>query len=355
LFLELLSKMTQKFFFYMDEEVLVEEKRCLSSALFEKKNDVYYLLNGKVNVTELRGLKIKNHPWEKLSQDLVKRCSEGVILNIDAREFKCPRDRVISLRSLDGVLYDANKKKYEYQESLSDGIFDFLIENGVFKMIRQRYDKLCPDTSSAVEIIRSEMITLGDLMGLMLIGRTSQTFNNESYNILFSSSFSEIVAHRRNQLIIVYSNRDRSDEFIVNLKPIIDKSQMNLESIMVQRSNLSMYYNSGRFLSRYKSNKTAVFYYGDMLFLNRPFANSRKCFFSKIWCVLPEYQSVMIPDGGVGILAYYIDVKRTINNRIFRETMMRVFNNFDLDPGGDDYEYRELKSIFDASNIRRDN
>jgi len=147
-----------KLTYYMWDVDHIYEVQASGPARFERVKDKLYLLSD-IPDYELN-MPFERHVWEVLSKPLVESAKEGVIMNIDADEYKLVRDPTVTLKVVDNVAYTATYEKI-YDVVVPDGLYDFSAQSDY--MVRERKDKLFPDSSQAVEVIRRCAVKYDDI------------------------------------------------------------------------------------------------------------------------------------------------------------------------------------------------
>jgi hypothetical protein len=125
-----------------------------------------------------RNYEITDHNYEVLSHDFItklisekeKGLIDGMILLINGFEYKCPFERVVTLK-FDGTVVKTKSGtvvKYE-MTGCEKGMYDFIInEKGYFKS-KFRYDKVDSDSDAVIDIIKNHLVVVRDLEKLIVM------------------------------------------------------------------------------------------------------------------------------------------------------------------------------------------
>jgi len=162
--------------YYMWEGVDIREVSTIAPFHAEKVGDTYYILNDVVGTVEApfyfkvsgQNLDYAFHSWQVLSNPLIDLSKEGIVLNVNMREYKVVRELTFTLKVEDGVAYDSKKlMKYELRgvnKWLPDALYDFVLSDlGIERMVRIRKDRVYPDSSQQILVTRDKALAYNDL------------------------------------------------------------------------------------------------------------------------------------------------------------------------------------------------
>jgi len=157
-------------------------------ARFERVGDKIYLLS---DIPDYQlNMPFERHSWELLSTELVDKSVEGVILNIDADEYKVVREPTVTLKVVDNQAFTANHEKICDVIS-DDGLYDFDVETNV--VVRERKDRVFPDSAQALDVIRRCVVKYDDLDKYFHMNHDRRVFKDVRINVDPLSKFMEVM------------------------------------------------------------------------------------------------------------------------------------------------------------------
>jgi len=200
----------RKNYFFSWSAFGIRECDIKSEGTFEMYDGKLYSLTGPIcdfgevlDVVTAAGnmtLPLVDHNYEALTQELVQENlkTEGLIINLNAVEYKCPNKRVVTLRRSvrDTVSYmDSNGNSYKTNGFSSSDFSDFVYDDGVFTYLRDRDDKLSADSASKVKEIVGSMVITKDLLSYAILPRVKKRIEWSSrFNIRYADNFEQKIA-----------------------------------------------------------------------------------------------------------------------------------------------------------------
>jgi len=120
----------------------------------------------------------KLHDWMPFDSNCADLVQEGLVFNINFREFKVSKIPTYTLKVIKGVASDSTNKYKLNIESTIDGCYDFAFEedisesidrtklvsvaNGVYR-IKRRLDKIYPDSHQYMQVSRAKALKFDDI------------------------------------------------------------------------------------------------------------------------------------------------------------------------------------------------
>jgi len=155
-------------FFIWDNEQLVPSEGLLPDAprLFEKIGSSLIQLSGE------RCLCDRNE-WYELNHTLLdqKECEEGIIIRMNAREYRVPYDLSATFHVKNGEIWWDGKQNLDMR--IVDGFYDFKYIKGKWVYWKPRKDKTFADSLPSVKLMITQSVTIQDLKNRLMIPDTA--------------------------------------------------------------------------------------------------------------------------------------------------------------------------------------
>lgn len=152
------------------------------SCLFERKGKKLYDLTGIFEGVEgdpqiiISGetYYVQEHPWYELNHVYLKGLTEatgidGIMLNIDGMEYKCPYKRVVTLKRKGDKMVDSSSIPYDVDIVSEMADYEYL--GGKFFFLVER-KKLYPDGRTVVEDVMHRMVVINQLLDKVTVMNT---------------------------------------------------------------------------------------------------------------------------------------------------------------------------------------
>jgi len=223
--------------------------------------------------------KIAEKKYEYLTQEALEyyKSKEGVILNINGLDYKCPNERVVTLYS-DGLhITDKQGRWRDYYEKGAKikedkkGCLDYRYDNGHYSFVRWREDKEVPDSGNAIEQIVKDMVVLSELERFLIIPKKRKESKlHMSIDVVQVNQVSDKVVEinkriKENKIALVYSRDRISSSRDVDIMQMM-KDKYSVESFTIANSNY--YYLGGMTRKKYKMRKEKKWKKGKLLISN---------------------------------------------------------------------------------------
>jgi len=152
----------------------------------EKVGGIYYILSpiiGTFSLTELDGTAIMwmSHDWSYYSRTLYETCEEGIVFNVNFREYKVVKVMSFTYKVDSGFAYDSTTK-LSFQVDLPNGCWDLALDCDISKtvkngykrvgmcgahvvyMIKKRLDRIYGDSHQQISVSRDKCIRYDSLL-----------------------------------------------------------------------------------------------------------------------------------------------------------------------------------------------
>jgi len=272
--------------FYWDNEIIAKLNKDYRPGLFEKVGDTLYVINlmkcryqdEEIEIST-KVFKIVEKKYEYLTQEALEyyKSKEGVILNINGLDYKCPNERVVTLYS-DGLhITDKQGRWRDYYEkgakikSERKGCLDFRYDNGFYSFVRWREDKEVPDSGNAIEQIIKDMVVLSELERFLIIPKKRKESKlHMAIDVIQVNQVSDKIIEinkriKENKIALVYSQDRISSSRDVDIMQMM-KNKYSVELFTIANSNY--YYLGGMTRKKYRMRKEKKWKKGKLLISN---------------------------------------------------------------------------------------
>jgi len=136
---------------------------------YEQVGDKLYWLSGH---NSLEGIE---HTWEYLTGELVKSCTEGLIVRRDGIEHRVRKYKNATFRVSKGYACDLNNE-IKILCDVPDGLYDFKYYKNNWVLEKERKDKARPDSYGGIRHMLESSIDLEEFVAKVPMGKTSRMF-----------------------------------------------------------------------------------------------------------------------------------------------------------------------------------
>lgn len=173
---------------FMWDEANVFSVQSTHPCVFSKAGGEYTLVSD-VPDSFFSSVKYKKVEWELLSEDLLERSPNGIIIDVDTTQYLVPievcvvlRSKLLERREIDvvirqdkdaNVLMDSTGTQYGLT-NIPDGLYDVNIHT--LEPVRERLDRVYPDSKQMVSVTKDKTVSAKELVGYVCLYEDKQVF-----------------------------------------------------------------------------------------------------------------------------------------------------------------------------------